>query len=215
MKQFVILSVLAALATCKASAQTFLQHLQQSNTGQASVKVTQSKDIDELVNGSAARLAKPAEKAEKKDNKPTDSHTTTPKTAIEKEKTAPADHNTTTNEHAAEATEKHTRSTETEPAPVDTRKKVMRRSYKVKGYRVQVYAGGNSRNDKLKAQQAGNSVKQAFPDEPIYVHFYSPRWICRMGNYRSYEEASSILRQVKKMGFKQACIVSGKIDVAY
>ena len=95
------------------------------------------------------------------------------------------------------------------------RKKVMRRSYKVNGYRVQVFAGGNSRNDKIKAQNAGNAVKMAFPSQPIYVHFYSPRWICRMGNYRTYAEANAILQQVKKMGYKQACIVSGKITVAY
>lgn len=98
---------------------------------------------------------------------------------------------------------------------VDMRKKVMRRSYKVNGYRVQVFAGGNSRNDKIKAQNAGNAVKMAFPSQPIYVHFYSPRWICRMGNYRTYAEANAILQQVKKMGYKQACIVSGKITVAY
>ena len=99
--------------------------------------------------------------------------------------------------------------------PVDMRKKVMRRAYKVNGYRVQVFAGGNSRNDKIKAQNAGNAMKMAFPSQPIYVHFYSPRWICRMGNYRTYEEASAILHQVQKMGYKQACIVSGKITVAY
>ena len=102
-----------------------------------------------------------------------------------------------------------------QPEVVDTRKKVMRRSYKVNGYRVQVFAGGNTRNDKIKAQNAGNAVKQAFPSQPVYVHFYSPRWICRMGNYRTYEEASAILHQVRKMGYKQACIVSGKITVAY
>ena len=87
--------------------------------------------------------------------------------------------------------------------------------HKVNGYRVQVFAGGNSRNDKIKAQNAGNAVKQAFPSQPVYVHFYSPRWICRVGNFRTYEEANAILHQVKKMGYKQACIVSGKINVAY
>ena len=98
---------------------------------------------------------------------------------------------------------------------VDTSKKVMRRSYKVNGYRVQVFAGGNSRADKQKAQQAGNAVKRAMPDQPVYVHFYSPRWICRVGNYRSYQEANRVLMQVKKLGYRQACIVSGKINVAY
>ena len=105
--------------------------------------------------------------------------------------------------------------TKTEEPYVDTSKKVMRRSYKVNGYRVQVFAGGNSRADKQKAQQAGNAVKRAMPDQPVYVHFYSPRWICRVGNYRSYQEANRVLTQVKKLGYRQACIVSGKINVAY
>jgi hypothetical protein len=65
------------------------------------------------------------------------------------------------------------------------RKKVMRKSYKVTGYRVQAFAGGNSRNDRLKAEQTGNQLKVHFPEQPVYVHFYSPRWICRMGNFRS------------------------------
>ena len=104
---------------------------------------------------------------------------------------------------------------EMEIPTVDMRKKVMRRSYKVNGYRVQVFAGGNSRRDKIKAQQAGNAVKMAFPEQPVYVHFYSPRWICRVGNFRSYEEASKVMRQIRKMGYRQACIVSGKITVAY
>ena len=105
--------------------------------------------------------------------------------------------------------------TEMDVPAVDMRKKMPRRSYKVNGYRVQVFAGGNSRDDKIKAQNAGNAVKKAFPSQPIYVHFYSPRWICRMGNYRTYQEANAILTQVRKMGYKQACIVSGKINVAY
>jgi len=96
---------------------------------------------------------------------------------------------------------------------VDMRKKVMRGSRKVTGYRVQAFAGGNTRADKMKAQQAGNDIKMRFPDQPIYVHFYSPRWICRVGNYRSLGEAQKMLRAVKKMGYKSATIVKGKITV--
>ena len=95
------------------------------------------------------------------------------------------------------------------------RKKVMRKSYKVTGYRVQVYAGGNSRNDRLKAEQTGNNIKMKFPDQPVYVHFYSPRWICRMGNFKSLAEAQKVLAKVKALGYKQACLVKGKITVQY
>ena len=100
------------------------------------------------------------------------------------------------------------------PDTVDVHKKVMK-GYKVNGYRVQVFAGGNSRNDRLKAERTGENIKSLFPGEPIYVHFYSPRWICRMGNYRTYEDAHEILKKVKQLGYQSAIIVKGKITVQY
>ena len=36
-----------------------------------------------------------------------------------------------------------------------------------------------------------------------------------MGNYRTYEEAHSMLVEVKNAGYKQAAIVKGKISVQY
>ena len=98
---------------------------------------------------------------------------------------------------------------------IDNRKKVMKGGYKINGYRVQVFAGGNSRNDRIKAERIGNEIKALYPGVPVYVHFYSPRWICRMGNYRTYEEADEVLRSVKKMGYDSAIIVKGKITVQY
>lgn len=97
----------------------------------------------------------------------------------------------------------------------DMSKKVMRKSYKTTGYRVQVWAGGNSRVDRQKAEKAGMTVKRNIPGVPVYVHFYSPRWICRIGNYRTYEEAHEVLREVKQLGYPEAVIVKGKITVQY
>lgn len=201
MGKFVIISILMFVTNTNADAQTFMQHLQEKGQGQGNVTVTQSKAIDELVNGDAAKTAKPHEPAGKNATREKEKTTGKQPEALSKETTANAEH--------------QTHESKTESPAVDTRKKVMRRSYKVDGYRVQVYAGGNSRTDKIKAQQAGNNVKQAFPDQPVYVHFYSPRWICRMGNFRSYEEANNVLRQIQKLGYKEACVVSGKIAVPY
>jgi len=89
------------------------------------------------------------------------------------------------------------------------------KGYKVKGFRVQVYAGGNSRDSRVKAERTGREIKALFPGTPIYVHFYPPRWICRMGNYRTIEEATEVLRAVKKLGYQSAIIVKGKITVPY
>jgi hypothetical protein len=101
------------------------------------------------------------------------------------------------------------------PDTVDLRKKIMKGGTKINGFRVQVFAGGNGRADRQKAQRTGDEIKSLFPNEPVYVHFYSPRWICRMGNYRTYEEAHDVLRQVKQLGYSSAVIVKGKITVYY
>jgi cell division septation protein DedD len=188
---------------------TFTERLQKSNTGEGKISVTHDKSIDELVNGPAAIKQPQKEKPEPKATvvaKPKEKPVTTEK-AKSKEKEKP----TTTEKAKPVESEAQTVIT---PDTVDMHKKMMK-GYKVTGYRVQVFAGGNSRNDRLKAERTGDHIKSLFPDEPIYVHFYSPRWICRMGNYRTYEEAHEILKKVKQMGYQSAIIVKGKITVQY
>ncbi len=170
-------------------AQKFIDELQKKEQGQGTVTVTQSAEITELVNGKPV-TEKPAVVAPPKE---------TENKNIETKK---------------EIADKKTSDDSSLDIPsIDTRKKVMRGAYKITGYRVQVYSGGNSRADRVKAEETGSKMKTHFPGQPIYVHFYSPRWICRMGNFKTYNEAEDILRQVKKLGYPQACIVKGKITV--
>jgi hypothetical protein len=98
--------------------------------------------------------------------------------------------------------------------PEDLQRKIMKGS-KAAGYRVQVFAGGNTRNDRIKAERIGSEIRELFPGVPVYVHFISPRWICRMGNYRTYEEAHAVLERIKNNGYQSAIIVKGKITVQY
>ena len=86
-----------------------------------------------------------------------------------------------------------------------------RRLYKTTGYRVQVFAGGNSRTDRQKAEQTGRAMEALFPGEAVYVHFYSPRWICRIGNYLTLEEAQARMIEIRQLGYPTATIVKGKI----
>ncbi len=201
MKLFVIILTLASATTLMSHGQTYLQHLQEKKNGQGNVTVTQSKEIDELVNKANILSVATVSGTDRHNDKTTDG-------------SEPVTSSTRSGSQAAPETHKDT-GNEAESPAVDTRKKVMRKSYKVDGYRVQVFAGGNSRNDRTKAQRIGNDIKQAFPELPVYVHFYSPRWICRVGNFRTFEEANNILHQIQKMGYKQASIVSGKITVPY
>lgn len=214
MKQFVIVLIAALCSATMAHAQKYLDHLQQRTPGQGTVTVKQSKEIDELVNGKAAKPQADKQKTET-------SQKVNPQHHEEGQNKKPAPDSVKkqqTPDTAKKAEHSNTEgknNVETDTPAVDMHKKVMRGSYKVTGYRVQAYAGGNSRNDRLKAERIGNAIKMRYPDQPVYVHFYSPRWICRVGNFRSLEEARKMLAKVKAMGYRQACLVKGKITVQY
>ncbi|ALO49196.1 SPOR domain-containing protein [Hoylesella enoeca] len=216
MKQFVTTLMIMLCSIVSIQAQTFIEHIQRKDKGQGTVTVNQSKEIDELVNGKPQikqpiKVTPSIDKTATAKDKPTVNKPVTPpkvqhhsSDSIKKESLVKPETITKT---------ENKNDDELDIPVVDMRKKVMRSSYKVDGYRVQAFAGGNSRADKIQAQQIGNAIKMRFPDQPVYVHFYSPRWICRIGNYRSYEEASRMLSQIQKMGYKSAIVVRGKITV--
>lgn len=84
----------------------------------------------------------------------------------------------------------------------------------VNGYRIQVYSGGNTRRGKGEATAIGQKVKSQFPELPVYTRFASPHWICRVGDFRTYEEANEYFRQLKETGkFPEAVIVKSKVAV--
>jgi len=196
-KRLIIITALCVGCIIAADAQaTFTQRLQQSKAGEGQVTVTQDKAIDDLVNGTTKQAAP------KKQTENTGNHTATNQDKKDKQ------------EKQAEKPQSQTDNTEKTDS-VGTEKKVTRGGRKVTGYRVQVFAGGNSRNDRIKAEATGSEIRTLFPGVPVYVHFYSPRWICRMGNYPTYEEAYEVLTRVKNLGYSSAIIVKGKITVAY
>ena len=202
MKRIAIIAILTVLCISGAQAQTFLDRLKKPTKDKAVVTITQDAAIDKLVNGNNATNATI-------ETKKAPANTTKKENATSNTATSNATSNTATPSSNTSAS--HASSTE-EP---DMTKKVMKNSYKVTGYRVQAFAGGNTRNDRRTAETVGNNIKRRFPEQPIYVHFYSPRWICRVGNFRTYEEAHAMLLEIREMGYKQASIVKGKISVQY
>ncbi len=237
MKKFIAILVFAMGLTTTSRAQSFLNELQKQKSGEGKISVKQSADIDNLVNN--AQLKYDQEQTTKQQT------IATQQTQATKSKSAvptPSQSAISTEQHHWDSS-KHKQSAEQKPqqteqkqqtserhivkqtdqtaessshtSNVDTGKKMMRNSYKVTGYRIQAYSGGNTRADREKANRIGDEIKQKYPEQPVYVHFYSPRWICRVGNFRSYSEAAQILKGIKAMGYKQACIVKGKITVAY
>lgn len=202
MKKYISILILCAGIVTNASAQTFTQRIQQRTTGQGTVTVHQSTDIDQLVNEANLTNGKASPTTHTTPTSPT-THTT-PTTPTKPTPPAATLHSHIESTDGANAT--------ADASPVDHTKKIMR-GYKVNGYRVQAFAGGNSRKDRLQAERTGEEIKSSFPDVPVYVHFYSPRWICRIGNFRTYEEAHQMLLSIRKMGYTQATIVKGKITV--
>ena len=234
--------ILTTLACCLTAgmihAQSYTDHLQKQQSGTGTVTVNQSKELDALINGSASSTSKPT--AKPSTSKPSTTTSTTKPSTTSSSTTKPSTTSSSTTTESTERREERrtttinrsTSGTENENKNIvrrerktettgeeslgkitSTGKKVMKGSRKVTGYRIQVFAGGNSRADREKAQQAGNKVKAHFPSYPVYVHFYSPSWKCRVGNFVEYKEAEQALRRIRGLGYKQAVIVKGKISV--
>lgn len=171
-----------------ANAQTFTERIQKKVDGKGTMTIHQSEEINQLVNNPNA----------------TDSQVQ--KVTESKRQVEPLKDNKQVNNTIPSSSEND------ETEPVETQKKA---TQKITGYRVQAFAGGNSRKDRLTAESIRNNIKSQIPNVAVYVHFYSPRWICRVGNFRTYEEAHQMMVRLQNMGYKQASIVKGKITVTY
>ncbi|MBR1688076.1 MAG: SPOR domain-containing protein [Prevotella sp.] len=185
MRQRLTTFILATgLALC-ANAQTFTQRVQQPAEGRGNVTIHQDAAIDELVNAPANAAAQQPQK--------------------------PAERRSNTQQNGAQAQQQRAESGSQAVQQQEASRPAARTGRKVGGYRVQVYAGGNTRKDRQRAESIGSALRAQFPGEAVYVHFYSPRWICRMGNYRTYEDAEQMLQNVRRLGYSQASIVKGKV----
>jgi len=204
-----------------APAQTFLDHLQNDDKSSGQVSVKQSEDINKLVNGSG--------KSKEQDTKQEATRQEERSRQESRSKSRQRDYERNVSTAEDEARDKARRERERKAREAarakkmqefeenvdasSSRKKLMSNSKRAKGYRIQVFAGGNTRLDRAKAQEMGAKVKTKFPGHPVYVHFYSPRWCCRFGNFRNQEAATKLLKQVKKEGFKNACVIKTAITV--
>ena len=176
------------------TAQTFTQRIQKNSAGEGTITIHQDTTIDELVNGPVP-TPKPISAPKKMTPTPV-------KTAVKAKETT-----------VAPVKEAMVSQSQQNQQEADTTLITPKRVFKTVGYRVQVMAGGNTRRDRQRAEQAGRSLRTLFPGEEVYVHFYSPRWICRLGNYRTYEEAHEKMLEVRKLGYDAATVVKGKITV--
>ncbi len=197
MRRIISIIILCVGILASADAQTYTQRIQTKVAGQGTVTISQDTVIDRLVNSAQLGVRASSATRDRDDEPRTSTHPT----------------NTTKQNTTKPNTVATTPSADSKETTVDNSPKMIRGGVKISGYRVQAFAGGNSRKDRQKAERIGNDIKSAFSDVPVYVHFYSPRWICRVGNYRTYEEAHQMLISLRSMGYSQATIVKGKITV--
>lgn len=201
---------------------------------QSTVTVTQSTDIDALVNGkkTAKKANKESKKVESQREQSRQSTGSKIKTPDTKQLSVPK-----LNDHKPEIA-RPDNNTLQPVRQVGTKlvKRLVRRPHdptfddiddgkqivtkrvkkgikKVRGFRVQVYSGGNTRIAHQQADKAGQTAKQLFPDQPIYVHFYAPRWMCLIGNFTNYNTAKKVMRKMRKEGYPQANVIRMMVSI--
>ena len=83
-----------------------------------------------------------------------------------------------------------------------------------KGYRIQIFSGDDQRVSKAEAYEKEKELKNLLPQIDSYVSFTSPFWRLRVGNYRTTEEAHSMLRELKRLfpKWKEMYIVNERIE---
>jgi len=181
--------ILFLFSTTGIFGQSFTQMIQKKIVGQGSVKIFQDETIDDLVNGTVKNmlLARPAKQGNEK-------------VATEKRMSQESDENISLGDDVV----------------IAPKNKTYKKSYSITGFRIQIFSGDDSRNSRQRANATGSKFKNYFPTIPVYTHFFSPHWICRIGDFRTYEEANGYLHQIHEVGdFKEAAIIKCKIQVGY
>ena len=185
MSKLLSIIILCVGVSIHANAQSYTERVQQKQQGKGTVTIHQSKEIDDLVNDPTATGVQTGNQKPQASNQKPQTSSQTP---------AANNQQPQANNQQPQVSSLTPDANGQEPTTTATRK--------VTGYRVQ-------------AEQISHNIKSQFPNISVYVHFYSPRWICRVGNFRTYEEAHQMMVRLQNMGYKQATVVKGKITVAY
>ncbi len=64
------------------------------------------------------------------------------------------------------------------------------------GYRVQVFSSNVQKTAKNEAFKIEKLIREAFPDEEVYVNYTSPFWKVRVGDFDTMQKAQSFRSQL-------------------
>ena len=198
MKKLTLILLAVFTITLSAMAQTpFTQHVRTQRAGEGKVRIIQDSIIEKVVNqpmtGKTAKPDKTTGKADKTTTKPKDDTATHPDNAAAK-------HDNTEHENADDnETNKHVGSAKTTT---------------MTAYRIQIFSGSNSHQDKQKAYDLAAKCKEKFPELSVYTKFVSPRWVCRVGDFKNLADAQNYASKIRAAHFtREVRIVKTTIRV--
>ncbi|MBS7407980.1 MAG: SPOR domain-containing protein [Alloprevotella sp.] len=198
MKKLTLILLAVFAITLSAMAQTpFTQHVRTQRAGEGKVRIIQDSIIEKVVNqpmtGKTAKPGKTTGKTDKTTTKPKDD------TATHHDNAA-AKHDNTEHENADDnETNKHVGSAKTTT---------------MTAYRIQIFSGSNSHQDKQKAYDLAAKCKEKFPELSVYTKFVSPRWVCRVGDFKNLADAQNYASKIRAAHFtREVRIVKTTIRV--
>lgn len=65
------------------------------------------------------------------------------------------------------------------------------------GFRILLFSGNNPRTAKNEATNRSQTVASQFPEYATYVTYDAPYWRLKVGDFRTYDEASSALARLR------------------
>ena len=197
-KKLTLILLAVVAITLSAMAQTpFTQHVRTQRAGEGKVRIIQDSIIEKVVNqpmtGKTAKPGKTTGKTDKTTTKPKDD------TATHHDNAA-AKHDNTEHENADDnETNKHVGSAKTTT---------------MTAYRIQIFSGSNSHQDKQKAYDLAAKCKEKFPELSVYTKFVSPRWVCRVGDFKNLADAQNYASKIRAAHFtREVRIVKTTIRV--
>lgn len=186
------LLIVFILTSVCATAQTFTDHARKQNNDGGRLTVVQDTELDNIVNNKRGKTTQTTQTAKKAEAKPA-------------KKADVASDDVQKKNKASDKPTANTAIPATKPASTVRSSSSRQGNYYVarqrvasQGYRIQIYTGGNSRNDKNEAQQMRVKCQKQFPELAAYVHFISPHWVCRVGDFNTRESAARYVSRLRK-----------------
>lgn len=71
------------------------------------------------------------------------------------------------------------------------------RYIQTKGYKIQIYSGSSQKLSKNEANSRKAAIRNVFPTMEVTITFNSPVWRALAGNYKTYEQATEALKELK------------------